>query len=734
MNRLLFVLAMALAAVSGQALANATAAKPDMTQLKPTSSEAGSGTLVANLMTRYHYQAEPLDDAMSKKIMAAYLDSLDSQRMFFTQKDIDGFEKSRESLDDAIWDGDLDVPFQIFNRYRERMAGRIAYARDLLKKGFDFSKNESYRLDRSKAEWPGDDKALDELWRKRVKNDWLRLSLAGKKDADIRELLNKRYEGYLKRIQQVEGRDVFQTFMNAYAESTDPHTSYLGPRAAENFDIAMKLSLEGIGAVLEMRDDYTQVREVVPGGPAAESGQIHPGDRIVGVAQGKDGTMQDVIGWRLDDVVDKIRGKKGTTVRLEILPAETGLDGVHKTVKMVRKKVYIVEQAAKKSIIKIDDGGVTRRIGVIDLPSFYQDFAAQHQGDSNYRSASRDVAKLIGELKKDKVDGIIMDLRNNGGGSLEEATKMTGLFIDKGPVVQVRDWRGKISDERDDDPGMAWEGPLAVLVNRGSASASEIFTAAIQDYGRGLVIGSDTFGKGTVQNLVNLDNVAHNDKASYGELKMTIAQFFRINGGSTQLRGVTPDIQFPTGIDKSDFGESSYKNALKWTSISPAHYKPEADAKALLSRLKHEHEARIANDPAWQLEVAELNLSKQMRDRNEVSLNLAERRKERDDYDARRKALVAKYHGEQGPAHSASTAGSANLANAATSASLKPDDGLQADERSLKSELASEKAAEARKDVQLNEAANILADEVDAIQTQPRLATVVLPHEANAVD
>lgn len=741
MNRLLPVLALAFAVVSGHAVAADTAAtsaaavKPDMTQLEPTPGDADSSTLVANLMTRYHYQAKPLDDSMSQKILTAYLDSLDSQKMFFNQADIDNFDKSRDDLDDAIWDGQLKVPFEIFNRYRERMAERIDFARGLLKKNFDFSKQESYELDRSKAAWPVDERALDDLWRKRVKNDWLRLSLAGKKDDAIRKLLDKRYAGYLKRIEQIESADVFQTFMNAYASSTDPHTNYLGPRAAENFAIAMKLSLEGIGAVLEMRDDYTQVREVVPGGPAATSGKIHAGDRIIGVAQGKDGAMLDVVGWRLNDVVDKIRGKKDTLVRLEILPAETGLDGAHQTVDMVRKKVSLVESAAKKSTIEVDDGGVMRKIGVIDLPSFYRDFAAQQHGDSNSRSATRDVAKLIGELKQEKVDAIIMDLRNNGGGSLTEATEMTGLFIDAGPVVQVRNWRGKVSEEADDNPGMDWNGPLAVLVNRGSASASEIFTAAIQDYGRGLVIGSDTFGKGTVQNLVNLDRVAHDNDAKHGELKMTIAQFFRVDGGSTQLRGVTPDIVFPSGIDKTDFGESSYKDALKWTSITPAHYKLAADAKALLPQLLSEHKARIAKDPEWQLQVAELALAEQMRARTEVSLNLAERRKQRDNYETKRKELVAKYRGDDAPASSASVATAAStpqVAAATTSTALKSDDGLQADERSLTSELAKEKAAKNRKDVQLTEVANILADAVNAIQNQPKLAAVVLPLSTTA--
>ncbi|MEO7149386.1 MAG: S41 family peptidase, partial [Rhodanobacteraceae bacterium] len=506
--------------------------------LKPTAAQGEAAVLAARLLTRFHYESLPLDDAMSQKIFKGYFDALDAEKLFFTQTDLDHFAPARTKLDDAIWNGDLSIPYTIFNLYEQRAGERTQYAMDLLKKGFVFSKDDSYTLDREKAPWAKDTAALNDLWRRRVKNDWIRLKLAGQKDDDIRKTLAKRYANYQDRVHQLDSEDVFQTFMNAYAMAIDPHSNYFGPRAGANFDIAMKLSLEGIGAVLEQHDDYTLIREIVPGGPAAKSGKLAVGDKIVGVGQGACGPISDVVGWRIDDVVDKIRGAKGTIVRLEVLPGDAGQDAKHMLVDIVRKKVTIAEQAAKKSIIDIKAGGVTHHIGVITLPTFYQDFDARRRGDSDYKSATRDVAKLLAELKQAKVDGVVMDLRDNGGGSLSEATELTGLFIDKGPVVQVRDARGHVEEEDDTDAGMAWSGPLAVLVNRGSASATEIFAAAIQDYGRGVVIGEKTFGKGTVQNLTDLDQLAQNEKPTFGELKMTIAEFFRINGGSTQLHGV----------------------------------------------------------------------------------------------------------------------------------------------------------------------------------------------------
>ncbi|KRF01887.1 peptidase S41 [Frateuria sp. Soil773] len=686
--------------------------------LKPDAVQADAAQLSARFLTRFHYDAKPLDDAMSERIYKAYFDQLDGEKVFFTQADMAKFEPLKTKLDDAIWNKDLSAPFSVFNLYVQRAVERMSYARELLKKGFDFDKDESYDYNRKKADWPKDQAELDDLWRKRTKNDWLRLKLAGKNDDEIRKTLDKRYAGYIERVRQLDGEDAFQTFMNAYAETTDPHTDYLGPRMAENFDISMKLSLEGIGAVLQARDEYTQIREVVPAGPAAKSGKIHVGDRIVAIGQGTDGPMTDVIGWRLDDVVNKIRGKKDTTVRLEILPADVGLDGKHEVVTLVRKKVSIEEQAAKKKVIEIKDGDVSRKIGVIDLPTFYSDFGARREGDKNFKSATRDVAKLLGELKADGVQGVVVDLRNNGGGSLAEANELTGLFIDTGPVVQVRDARGQVEAQGDDEQGMAWSGPLAVLVNRGSASASEIFAAAIQDHGRGLIVGEPTFGKGTVQNLVDLDRFAQGDgeKPQLGELKMTIAEFFRINGGSTQLKGVTPDIQFPKNGDEKDFGESTYDNALPWTQIAPADYKPVADLKAYLPQLQEKHDARVAKSPAWKLMLDELAQYRKMRDMTSISLNFAKREAERKQQDALQASFRARHKAIDG------TDGSL----ASDESGL--DDGLNPNERSLKSELKQEKEAKKARDPQLQETAHILFDAIGLIKADPKLAAEVLPY------
>ncbi|WP_300619252.1 carboxy terminal-processing peptidase [Dokdonella sp.] len=773
------LLTLALGALIAPAFATTT---PDAAAplLKATPAQAEAAVWATRFLTRFHYKPTPLDDAMSEKIYKRYLESLDGDKLFFTQADIDKFEKYKDKLDDAIYDQDLGAPYAMFNIYQQRVADRVAYSRALLAKGFDFGVDENYQYDREKAPWAKDAAELDDLWRKRVKNDWLRLKLANKPDKDIRDTLDKRYANYLDRVRQLNSEDVFQTFMNAYASSIEPHTNYLGPRASENFDIAMKLSLEGIGAVLQRDDDYTAIREIVPGGPAALSGKLKVGDRIVGVGQGESGPIVDVVGWRLDDVVEKIRGAKDTVVRLEVLPLDAGPDGKHVTLSLVRKKVSIEEQAAKKSIIDVKEGSREHRIGVISLPTFYQDFEARRRGDRNYKSATRDVERLLGELRADKVDGVIIDLRNNGGGSLAEATDLTGLFIDKGPVVQVRNANGQVEVESDTKGGMAWDGPLGVLVNRASASASEIFAAAIQDYGRGVIIGEPTFGKGTVQNLVDLDEVAHNEKPTFGEVKMTIAQFFRINGGSTQLRGVTPDISFPLTVDAKDFGESSYDNALPWTSIAPAKYKPVADLKPIVPMLIQRHDARIANNVEWKNFEADLADARALRAEKTISLNEAVRRKERDEQEAKRKAreglaaqgadehagsatpstdpaskAVQKIHEDAGVARPRANAADADAApkkeaakalddakakdaKAASSsaddsddgddAASSADDGLQPDERNINSDLAREKEAKQRRDVVLDEAAHILADEIGLIRADNKLAQQVLPH------
>ncbi|WP_313703486.1 carboxy terminal-processing peptidase [Massilia sp.] len=723
---------------------HAVTAQPEKvasTQMKPVAAQTQAALWASRVLARYHYKAMPLDDAMSEKIFDNYFESLDSEKLYFTQADIDRFAPMRTKFDDAINNEDLTGAFQIYNLYQQRFNDRMAYARNLLKTKFDFTVDETLQLDREKAPWAKNEDEVRDLWRKRVKNDWLRLKLAGKDEKAIRETLDKRYAGYVSRLQKLNNEDVFQMFMNAYATAIEPHTNYLGPRSADNFDIAMRLSLEGIGAVLQTRDDYTIIREIVPGSPADKSGKLKVGDRVVGVAQGN-GPFTDVLGWRIDDVVQLIRGEKGSTVRLDVIPGDGGVDAKHVTVSMVRKKISMEEQAAKKSIIEVKDNGVTRRIGVISLPTFYQDFEARRKGDKEFKSATRDVERILGELKKDRVDNVLIDLRNNGGGSLVEAVELTGLFIDKGPVVQQRTAEGRVEVESDTKPGLAWDGPMGVLINRGSASASEIFAAAIQDYGRGLVIGEPSFGKGTVQTLLDLDRFSQSEKVRYGELKMTIAQFFRINGGTTQLRGVTPDIKLPVLSDADNFGESSFGNALPWVSIKPATYVPLGNLKELVEPLQKRHEARIAKDKDFidlREDIAEVM---RIRKENAISLNEAVRRKERDAQDARAKAREARLAGAKdtnGDEPAAAPGGKEARSKVPTPTkpvktvvaarnSPQQDDGLQADERALSAELAAEKAAKDAKDVLLQEAAHILADEAGMLKTDTRMASRVMPY------
>ena len=717
-QKLLWLFLALTTAAQGAALDAGTPYPPE---LKPVQHEAQAAYVAADILARYHYKGVPLNDALSEKIFDQFLKALDSEKLFFVQADIDRLSDARTQLDDAILKQDLGVPFTIFNLYERRAAERFVYARALLKKGFDFQKDESYQYAREKAAWPKTEAEMRDLWRKRVKNDWLRLKLAGKDDKSIVEILDKRYDNFLKRIGQVKSADAFQVFMNAYTTAIEPHTNYMGPRAAAEFNISMRLSLVGIGAVLAERNDYTTIRELVPGGPASLSGQLRVGDRIVGVAQGENGVMTDIQGWRLDDAVMLIRGPPDSVVVLDALPAGAGPDGKHKLVSLVRKTIGLEEQAAKASVQSVTDAGATRRVGVISLPSFYEDFAARARGAKDYRSATRDVARLLDGLKKEKVDAVLIDLRNNGGGSLTEAVNLTGLFIDKGPVVQQRNATGEISVASDTRAGVAWDGPLGVLINRSSASASEIFAAAIQDYGRGLIVGEPSFGKGTVQSVVDLDRVAKNNKPQFGELKMTIAQFFRVNGGTTQLRGVKPDILFPAVSDAENFGESSFGNALPWAQVEAAAYAPAGDLKALLPVLLTLHEGRVKKDKDFrqlQADIAEFRLQ---RKKNLLSLNEAARRKERDALEARRKSREV----QTDAGASVHEVAARKASPALERGSELRDDGLQPDERNLANELAAEKARKNAKDVLLNEAVHILSDAVGALKSDARLASRV---------
>ncbi len=612
----------------------ATFAKPvepdvsaEVKPLAPTARQDSLDRTIADLLSQHHYRQSPLDDALSSLVLNAYLDSLDFSRSYFLASDIASFEPYRHTLDDALKNGDLQPAYAIFNLYLRRLAERTARIQALLKQDFRFDVPESLDVDRKDAPWAKSSEELDDLWRKRLKHEMLTVILSGKDQAAARELLSKRYDNRLRQALQSTSEDVFQWYMNAVAQAFDPHTAYFSPRNTENFNIQMRLSLEGIGCVLRMEDEQVTVVELVTGGPADLSQQIRPSDKIVAVAQGEKEPWTDVVGWRLDDVVEKIRGPRGTVVRLKILPGKAGAAAAEKTVRLVRDTIKLEKQAAKSEIRTFkDSGGRELRVGVVTIPAFYSDFEAARRGVKDYRSTTRDVRRLLKDLQG-QIDGLVLDLRENGGGSLQEAVDLTGLFIDNGPVVQVRNAGGRVEVEEDGERGQAYDGPLAVLVDHTSASASEIFAGAIQDYGRGVVIGDPTFGKGTVQTLVDLSRLTRARDAQ-GQLKMTIAKFYRVSGGSTQHRGVRPDIAIPSAMDSEDIGESAQKNALPWDEIPATSYQGNRRLAAQVPELMRRHQARIANDTDYQAFLHDLEFARQQREKTTVSLLEEQRRAE----------------------------------------------------------------------------------------------------------
>lgn len=622
--------------VTGMAWASASTEQPLL--LQPSMEQRFTSNLAVKLLTNWHYKDTRLDDQLSSRILDRYLEMLDPNRSYFLASDVESFERFRFGLDEALRHSDLTPSYEVFNIYSDRVQQRVTYARERLQQPFEFELDEEYEYDRSEADWATDRAELDDVWRKRVKNDYLRLKLAEKEHDAIIELLDERYRNLERRVVELKSEDVFNFFMNAFALAIEPHTAYLSPRGSENFEISMKLSLEGIGALLGRQSEYTSIARVVPGGPADKDGRLQAGDRVVSVGQGREGKMVDVVGWRVDDVVDLIRGPKDTVVRLEVLPDGVAVTEPAKVIDIVRGEVKLEEQAASSRIIEVEqDEGAPVKIGVIDLPVFYLDFNGRAMNRPDYRSSTRDVRRLIDELKAEGVSGLVVDLRNNGGGSLLEATTLTGLFIDQGPVVQVRSSSGRVSLEEDTDPGMAWDGPLAVLVNRYSASASEIFAAAIQDYQRGVIIGEPTFGKGTVQSLLDLDDYALSDSAKMGQLKITQAQFFRVNGGSTQNKGVLPDIRLPSAGDPQEYGERSLANALPWTEIDPAQYEPTGDLSRMVAVADDQFRGRMAEDQefGWLLDdIQEFNESNA---RRSVSLLEEARRSEIEEAETKRK-------------------------------------------------------------------------------------------------
>ncbi len=620
-------------ALSALPLAAKTTSVDSWEYLQPDREQVIASLNVVELLKRHHYNKPPLNDERSVKIYQGYLKMLDPSRSYFIAGDIAEFDQWSTSFDDLLKSGNLEPGFIIYKRHLERLQSRLQFALNMLEQGvdkIDFGVDETLLIDRENAPWAKDLAALDDLWRKRVKDEVLRLKIAGKEPKAIQELLVKRYKNQQARLQQTRGEDVFQSYINAFAMSYDPHTTYLSPDNAENFDINMSLSLEGIGAVLQSDNEHVKVVRLVPAGPAEKSKQISPADKIIGVAQG-DKEMVDVIGWRLDEVVKLIRGPKGSKVRLEVIPASNAPnDQTSRVVAITREAVKLEEQAAKKSVLKLSHEGNDYKLGIIEIPAFYLDFKAFRAGDPDYKSTTRDVKRLLTELEKEKVDGVVIDLRNNGGGSLQEATELTGLFIDQGPTVLVRNSDGRVDVLADENTGIYYKGPLAVLVNRLSASASEIFAGAMQDYHRALILGGQTFGKGTVQTIQPLN---------HGELKLTLAKFYRVSGQSTQHQGVIPDIQYPDIMDTKEIGESALPEALPWDSIKPA-IKPELDPiKPFLAELQSRYENRTAKNADFTFARQRLQLSQKLMEETTVSLNESKRRAQHSDIESKQLAI-----------------------------------------------------------------------------------------------
>jgi len=599
----------------------------ELVSLEPLDVHPRTSLTIVEQLRHNHYLKKPLDDQLSSRVFEKYLQMLDAAKVYFMAADVESLEKYRYKLDDALIRGDLEAAFEIFNLYQLRLTERLEFLLTELDNGLadiDFETDDEIEVDRENAAWPADEAELDALWRARLKASALSMKLNGKELDEIETLLRKRYQNRLKQSSQTKSEDAFQIYVNAFATTYDPHTQYFSPRTSQNFNINMSLSLEGIGAVLRNEDEYTSVVELVTAGPADKSGLIEPADRIVSVGQGESGALIDVVGWRLDDVVELIRGPKGSTVRLEIIPHESE-DETTKVIQLTRNTVKLEEQAAQADVLEINRNGQNHKIGVIELPTFYIDFKAVQQGDPNYKSTTRDVRRLINELKAQEIDGLVIDLRNNGGGSLQEADSLTGLFIKSGPTVQVKAANRRANIYADNDDQVAWDGPMAVVVNRLSASASEIFAGAIQDYGRGIVVGSQTFGKGTVQTLVPLNR---------GQLKITAAKFYRVSGQSTQHQGVIPDIEYPEVYDAERVGESSLDDAMPWDMIQPAVYPHSEQIAPLLPELNNRHLERVADDPDFVYLRALAAKSHENSKTTHISLNEKVRENEKAEDDA----------------------------------------------------------------------------------------------------
>ena len=588
----------------------------------------GQSALFREILERLatgHYRSQSIDDSLSERYLTEYISILDSGKNYFLQSDIDEFDQWKYVLDDLSKRGDVSPGFKMFNRLRDRAIDRLQSVLTLLEDSsykFVLDGSNSIIIDGDERGWFQSEADANSFWEKRITDSLIRLLLNDKDQEEARKLLVKRYQTQIKQFEQRDSQDVLQIYANALASLYDPHTAYFSPRRNENFQISMSLSLEGIGAELTTEDEYTKVNRIIPGGPADLHGSLKAEDKIVGVGQDEEDIV-DVIGWRIDDVVALIRGAKGTSVRLEYIPAKGDSSNTN-IIKILRDKVKLEDKSAQSQILEIEQSGKTLSIGVIEIPAFYMDFEAYRARDPNFKSTTRDVYNLIKELKESKVDGIVLDLRSNGGGSLFEATSLTDLFIDRGPVVQIRDSNQRVQRNNRAYRAAAYDGPLLVMINRLSASASEIVAGALQDYGRALVVGSQSFGKGTVQDVTPL---------SKGQLKLTISKFYRVSGDSTQHRGILPDIEFPSTYDFEEVGESQQDNALPWDRIRRVPHTTKTDLQPLIGALTENHTKRRRSDPDFVSLVDKIELSDNWDSQKTLSLNLEKRRLRSESWD-----------------------------------------------------------------------------------------------------
>lgn len=663
--------------------------------IKPTAAQYKAEELSTRILSNYHYRKTKLTDSLSSAIFDKYIDGIDHGRLYYLASDMAEFEKYRYSFDDFLQKRELDIPFNMYNLFRKRYQERSEYIQALLKtpKPFDYTVDESLNTDRDKVAWAKSNDELNDTWRKYLKSEALDLKLAGKADSSVVKTLSDRYKNRDRGLSRIRTEQVFQMFMNAYAESLDPHTSYMAPTSADRFKQEMSQSVEGIGALLREEDNYIKIVEVIPGGPAFRGKQLKKEDKIIGVAQGDDGKFVDLVGWFVDDAVKLIKGPKGTVVRLQIVSADALSSTPPKEIRLVREKIKLEDSRAKKEIVSINSGNKDYKIGVIDIPLFYRDFEGAQQKEKEFSSTTRDVQKLITELQGENVDGIVIDLRNNGGGSLTEAVSLTGLFINKGPVVQVKEGQGDIQVETDNDPMIAYNGPMAVMVNRFSASASEIFAAAIQDYKRGIIVGEQTYGKGTVQTLIDLNQWAPKETDQLGQVKLTVAKFYRVNGSSTQLKGVMPDLELPSAFKVNEYGEGSQPSALPWDQIPSSKYELTNNVnEKIVGQLRDKYKQRLKSDEELKTLVKTIDEFKKARENKVVSLQESKRKIERDEAEKKRAAL--KQLGE---------------------------DAEDEDEADTKKATEAPKEAKKKKDIYITETGRMLTDLI-IISKEPSLA------------